>query len=265
MRIGRFITKSQAEPRFGIFDGEIVVVLEGPPYDGVKPGRGRIPFEEVSLLAPCEPSKVVCVGLNDRLHATEMGKKIPDEARLFLKPSSAVIGPGQSIVLPDASRLVEHEAELGVVIGKTCRRIRPEEAWGYVFGYTCVNDVTARDIQRRDGHYTRAKSYDTFCPVGPWVETSVHPKTVMVQARVNGETRQEGHTRNLIRDVPNLLATISSIMTLYPGDIVSTGTYGGTGPLCSGDEVEIEIEGVGVLSNSVMAAPTTGVFEKPGF
>jgi 2-keto-4-pentenoate hydratase/2-oxohepta-3-ene-1,7-dioic acid hydratase in catechol pathway len=205
----------------------------------------------------------VCVGLNDRVHAAEMEKTVPEEPRIFLKPASAVIGPGQSIVLPGVSQRVEHEAELAVVVGKTMTRLRPEEVWGRVLGYTCVNDVTARDLQKRDGHYTRAKGFDTFCPLGPWIDTGLHPAPVRVLGRVNGETRQDGHTRNQIRDIPTLLAYISSIMTLLPGDVVATGTYGGTGPLLAGDVVEIEVEGVGVLRNPVMAAPTTGVFERP--
>ncbi len=262
MRIARFTTASHPQPRHGIVDGEIIVVLDAAPFEGIKPGKGRVPFEEAELLAPCVPTKVVCVGLNDRIHANEMEKTVPAEPRIFLKPSTAVIGPGQPIVLPETSQHVEHEAELGVVIGKVCTRLRPEEAWDRVLGYTCVNDVTARDIQRRDGHYTRPKGYDSFCPLGPWIETGLHPAPVAVRARVNGELRQDGHTRHMIRDVPTLLAYISGIMTLLPGDVVATGTYGGTGPLAAGDEVEIEIEGVGNLRNPVMGAPTTGVFER---
>ncbi|MFH1811984.1 MAG: fumarylacetoacetate hydrolase family protein [Pseudomonadota bacterium] len=263
MRICRFVTATQAEPRYGVVDGEIVAVLDAPPFEGIHVGKGRVPFEEIELLAPCTPSKVVCIGLNDRLHAAEMEKTVPEEPRLFTKPSTAVIGPEQSIVLPEVSQRVEHEAELAVVVGKTMTRVRPEEVWDRVLGYTCVNDVTARDIQRREGHYTRAKGYDTFCPLGPWIETGLHPAPVRVLARVNGLQKQDGHTRNLIRDIPTLLAYISAIMTLLPGDVVATGTYAGTSPLGAGDVVEIEVEGVGVLRNHVMAAPTTGVFERP--
>lgn len=262
MRICRFSTASKPEARFGIVDGEIIVVLDAEPYAGIKAGKGRVPLEEATLLAPVTPSKIVCVGLNDRLHAVEMEKTIPGEPRIFIKPSTTLIGPEDPIVLPNFSHLVEHEAELGVVIAKTCTRLQPDHAWNHVLGYTCVNDVTARDLQRRDGHYTRAKGFDTFCPVGPWIETGLHPKNLSVRARVNGQLRQDGHSRNMIHDVAHLIAYVSNIMTLLPGDVLSTGTYAGTGPLLAGDEVEIEVEGVGILRNPVIGAPTTGVYRR---
>jgi len=260
MRICRFATPAHAAPRYGLVDGEIIVVLEEPPFETIHPGKGRVPLDEVTLLAPVEPSKIVCIGLNDKMHATEMNKTIPEEPRIFLKPSTAVVGPEQSIVLPAASQRVEHEAELGVVIGRKATRVQVGEAWQYVLGYTCVNDVTARDLQKRDNHYTRAKGFDTFCPLGPWVETGVHPGPVRVRCLVNGQQRQDGHSANLIRDVPTLICYITSSMTLLPGDVIATGTYGGTAPLAAGDVVTIAIDGVGELRNPVVGTPTTGVF-----
>lgn len=262
MRICRFSTASQPTARFGIVDGEIIVVLDAEPFAGIKAGKGRVALEEARLLAPVTPSKVVCIGLNDRLHADEMEKTIPHEPRFFIKPSSSVIGPDEPIVLPSLSHLVEHEAELAVVIATACTRLRPEQAWNHVLGYTCVNDVTARDLQRRDGHYTRAKGFDSFCPIGPWIETGLHPKNLAVRSRVNGQLRQDGHSRNMIHDIAHLIAYVSSVMTLLPGDVLSTGTYAGTGPLLAGDEVEIEIEGLGTLHNPVIGATTTGVYKK---
>lgn len=262
MRICRFSTPSHPIPRYGLVDGEILVVLDAEPFATIKPGKGRVPLDEATLLAPCAPSKVVCIGLNDRIHAAEMEKTIPREPRMFIKPSTAVIGPGDPIILPERSQLVEHEAELGIVIGQRATRVHPSQGWNHVLGYTCVNDVTARDIQRRDGHYTLAKGFDSFCPIGPWIETNLHPAPVAVRARVNGQVRQDGHTRNLIHDVAQLIAYVSNVMTLLPGDVLSTGTYGGTGPLIAGDEVEIDLEGVGVLRNPVIAAPTTGVYSR---
>lgn len=257
MRICRFVTASHPAPRHGIVDGEIIVVLDSNPLHNLKPGKGRVPFVEATLLPPTEPSKVVCVGLNDRIHAREMGKPIPDEPRIFLKPSTAIIGPGAPIILPAASQRVEHEAELGIIIAKETCRVAPETVWDRILGYTCVNDVTARDIQRRDGFFTRAKGYDTFCPIGPWVETEIHPAPVEIRGLVNNELRQRGNSANMIRDIPTLIAHISSIMTLLPGDVVATGTYGGTGPLLVGDSVVISIEGVGDLQNPVQASAAT--------
>ncbi len=261
MRICRFSTDSRSDKRYAIIDGEILIVLDAEPFKGIKPGKGRVPLEEARLHAPVQPGKVVCVGLNDRLHAEEMEKTLPREPRIFIKPSTTVIGPDEPIVLPAFSSLVEHESELGVVIGKKCHHLHPEQVWNHVLGYTCVNDVTARDLQRRDGHYTRAKGFDSFCPVGPWVETGLHPKNLGVRCRVNGELRQDGHSRNMIHSIEKIIAYISSIMTLLPGDIVSTGTYAGTGPLNNGDEVEVEVEGIGTLRNPVIASPTTGVYK----
>jgi 2-keto-4-pentenoate hydratase/2-oxohepta-3-ene-1,7-dioic acid hydratase in catechol pathway len=199
-----------------------------------------------------EPTKVVAVGRNYRAHAAEMGSEVPKEPLLFLKPSSAVIGPGEAIVLPEMSRLVHHEAELAVVLGRTLSRAATAAAAREaVFGFTCLDDVTARDIQRSEGHFTRAKSFDTFCPIGPVVVTDLDPLDLTVACRVNGEERQRGHTGDMVHDPYALLAFISRVMTLYPGDVVTTGTPEGVGPLQRGDRVEVEISGIGVLQNPV--------------
>jgi 2-keto-4-pentenoate hydratase/2-oxohepta-3-ene-1,7-dioic acid hydratase in catechol pathway len=207
----------------------------------------------VALLAPVEPSKVVCVGRNYRAHARELGNDVPKEPLLFIKPSTAVIGPGAEIRLPESSREVHHEAELGVVIGRTLSRAATAvEARHAVFGYTCVDDVTARDIQRAEGHFTRSKSFDTFCPIGPVVETDLDPLDAVVACRVNGEQRQRGFTKDMVFDPFLLVAFISQVMTLLPGDVVSTGTPEGVAAIRRGDWVEVEVSGVGVLKNPVV-------------
>jgi 2-keto-4-pentenoate hydratase/2-oxohepta-3-ene-1,7-dioic acid hydratase in catechol pathway len=204
------------------------------------------------ILEPIVPSKIVCVGRNYREHAAELGNKMPDEPLLFLKAPSAIIASGQEIVLPGASQQVEHEGELGVVIGRVARNIPSnEDPLRYVLGYTCVNDVTARDLQRKDVQFTRGKSFDTFCPVGPWIETDVDPGNVTVETRLNGEVKQKGNTADMAFPVPFLIRYISEIMTLYPGDLIATGTPAGVSRLKPGDTVEVEIAGIGVLQNRV--------------
>ena len=201
------------------------------------------------------PSKIVCVGRNYREHAAELGNKMPDEPLLFLKAPSAIIASGQDIVLPGASQQVEHEGELGVVIGRVARNIASEEdPLSYVLGYTCVNDVTARDLQRKDVQFTRGKSFDTFCPVGPWIETDIDPGNVEVQTRLNGEVKQKGNTADMAFPVAFLIRYISEIMTLYPGDLIATGTPAGVSRMKPGDTVEVEIAGIGVLRNHVVSA-----------
>ncbi|MCM0753662.1 fumarylacetoacetate hydrolase family protein [Desulfovibrio aminophilus] len=214
-----------------------------------------IPIRDVRVLPVVLPTKIVCVGLNYRQHAEEMGKPLPSEPLIFLKPPSAVIGSGDAIVLPEGCGRVDHEAELGIVIGQTGRHIRPEEAARHIFGYTCANDVTDREIQKRDGLYARAKGFDTFCPVGPWIETEVSdPGNLAVRALVNGEVRQDGNTRDMIFGPAELVSFISRVMTLHPGDLVLTGTPSGIGPIMPGDTVSVEIENVGLLINPVAAA-----------
>jgi 2-keto-4-pentenoate hydratase/2-oxohepta-3-ene-1,7-dioic acid hydratase in catechol pathway len=206
----------------------------------------------MKLLEPITPSKIVCVGRNYREHAAELGNKMPDEPLLFLKAPSAVIASGDDIVLPGASQQVEHEGELGVVIGRIARNIPAgEDPLSYVLGYTCVNDVTARDLQRKDVQFTRGKSFDTFCPVGPWIETDIDPGNVEVQTRLNGEVKQKGNTADMAFSVAFLIRYISEIMTLYPGDLIATGTPAGVSPLKPGDIVEVEVAGIGVLQNRV--------------
>jgi 2-keto-4-pentenoate hydratase/2-oxohepta-3-ene-1,7-dioic acid hydratase in catechol pathway len=212
-----------------------------------------LPFEEVTLLAPVTPSKVVCVGRNYREHAAELGNKIPDEPLLFLKAPSAVIGPDDKIELPPASQQVEHEGELGVVIGRLTRKLSEHDnPLDYVFGYTCVNDVTARDLQRKDVQFTRGKSFDTFCPVGPWIETELDPANVTVTTRLNAEIKQHGDTADMAFPVAFLIRYISEIMTLYPGDLIATGTPAGVSKMQDGDRVEVEVAGIGVLRNEVV-------------
>src|ERR1044071_3085502 len=204
------------------------------------------------ILEPIRPSKIVCVGRNYREHAAELGNKMPDEPLLFLKAPSAIIASGADIVLPSASQQVEHEGELGVVIGRNARNIpNDEDPLSYVLGYTCVNDVTARDLQRKDVQFTRGKSFDTFCPVGPWIETDIDPGNVAVETRLNGEVKQKGNTADMAFPVGFLIRYISEIMTLYPGDLIATGTPAGVSRMKPGDTVEIEVNGIGVLRNRV--------------
>src|SRR5215211_3804112 len=208
----------------------------------------------MKLLEPVSPSKIVCVGRNYREHAAELGNKVPDEPLLFLKAPSAVISSGDEIVLPAASQQVEHEGELGVVIGRIARNIPSDEnPLKYVLGYTCVNDVTARDLQRKDVQFTRAKSFDTFCPVGPLIATDINPADVAVTTRVNSQVKQSGRTSAMAFSVAYLLRYISGVMTLLPGDLIATGTPAGVSRLSEGDVVEVEVEGVGVLRNPVSA------------
>ena len=204
------------------------------------------------LQEPIRPSKIVCVGRNYREHAAELGNKMPDEPLLFLKAPSAIILSGDEIVLPSASQQVEHEGELGVVIGRVARNIPSgEDPLSYVLGYTCVNDVTARDLQRKDVQFTRGKSFDTFCPVGPWIETDIDPGNVVVQTRLNGEVKQKGNTADMAFPVSFLIRYISEIMTLYPGDLIATGTPAGVSRMKPGDIVEVEVAGIGILQNRV--------------
>jgi len=204
------------------------------------------------LQEPIRPSKIVCVGRNYREHAAELGNKMPDEPLLFLKAPSAIILSGEEIVLPSASQQVEHEGELGVVIGRVARNIPTgEDPLSYVLGYTCVNDVTARDLQRKDVQFTRGKSFDTFCPVGPWIETDIDPSNVAVETRLNGEVKQKGNTADMAFSVAFLIRYISEIMTLYPGDLIATGTPAGVSRMKPGDIVEVEVAGIGILQNRV--------------
>jgi 2-keto-4-pentenoate hydratase/2-oxohepta-3-ene-1,7-dioic acid hydratase in catechol pathway len=207
----------------------------------------------VDLLAPCEPTKIVAVGRNYAAHAAEDGSEVLAEPLPFLKPPSAVIGPGEAIVYPEhLSQWVEHEAELAVVIGRRARRVSREEALSFVLGYTCGNDLTARDLQRRDGQWSRSKSIDTFCPLGPWIENDLDISDLVIRCVVHGEVRQDGRTRHMVFPVDELIAYVSAVMTLEPGDVLLTGTPAGVGPVLPGDRVTVEIEGIGMLENEVV-------------
>ena len=237
-----------------LVDSDVYTLPNGVPFDTVyiETREARFSLEDVKLLPPVSPSKIVCVGRNYREHAAELGNKMPDEPLLFLKAPSAVIGPEDRIELPKASQQVEHEGELGVVIGRTARNVsESEDALNYVYGYTCVNDVTARDLQRKDVQFTRGKSFDTFCPVGPCLATGLDLAALEIRGRVNGQVRQKSNTRELIFDVGYLVWFVTRVMTLLPGDMITTGTPSGIGPLEAGDVVEVEVEGVGVLRNPV--------------
>ena len=257
MRIARFTTGD--DPRYALVDGpegaEQLVVLSGDPlFTPVQPTGERIPLtDSVRLLAPVIPrSKVVGVGRNYADHAAELGNAVPTTPLLFLKPNTSVIGPDDPIVLPTYSDEVHHEAELAVVIGKITKNVTPERALEHVFGYTVANDVTARDVQRTDGQWTRAKGFDSSCPLGPYIVTDLDTDDLAVTARVNGQARQDGRTSQMVFDVAHLVSFISEVFTLLPGDVILTGTPAGVGPIVHGDVVEVEVEDIGVLRNPVI-------------
>jgi 2-keto-4-pentenoate hydratase/2-oxohepta-3-ene-1,7-dioic acid hydratase in catechol pathway len=253
MRIVRY--GREGEVGFGILEDETVAAVGPHPFGPFQYTGERFPRAEVRLLAPVLPTKVVAVGRNYADHARELGNEVPPEPIIFLKPSTAVIGPGDGIVRPAGAGRVDYEGELAVVVGRLVRRLDQASAMQAVLGFTCANDVTARDLQAADGQWTRAKGFDTFCPLGPWIETDLDSSDLAVRTLVNGETRQQSRTSLLERDVASLLAFITSVMTLLPGDVVLTGTPAGVGPLEVGDRVEVEIEGIGVLGNQVVAEP----------
>ncbi len=241
-------------PRWGVIENERVYELDGTPFTNWERGVEIGPLGGLQLLAPTVPSKIVCVGRNYPAHAAESSAEVSAEPLLFFKPPSSVIGPGAPIVLPPQSERVEHETELAVVIGQRCRDVTPQEAWDYVLGVTCGNDISARDLQRRDGQWARAKGFDTFCPLGPWLVTGLSEREVAdlaVICRVNGEVRQSGHTSEMVFSPAQLITYTASIMTLEPGDVIMTGTPAGVSPLHPGDVVEVEIESIGVLRNPV--------------
>jgi 2-keto-4-pentenoate hydratase/2-oxohepta-3-ene-1,7-dioic acid hydratase in catechol pathway len=241
-------------PLYGLLESDSVREISGLPWTGWVEGHTIWDLRNVRLLAPCEPSKIVCVGRNYAAHAAELGNELPKEPLIFLKPPSSIIGPGESIVLPQVSNRVEHEAELAVVIGKKCAHLSDDaDPLSYVFGYTCLNDVTARDLQKADVQFTRAKGFDTFCPIGPHIETHLDPRDVLVQCSVNNETRQSGSTALMTFSVAFLVRWISRVMTLLPGDLLATGTPVGVGPLLENDSVEVSVAGIGVLRNPVHA------------
>jgi 2-keto-4-pentenoate hydratase/2-oxohepta-3-ene-1,7-dioic acid hydratase in catechol pathway len=250
MRFVRYQYGSDA-PTYGWVLGDRVGPLDGSPVGEYRRLDADTPLDRVRLLAPILPGKIICVGRNYAEHAREHDAEIPDVPLLFFKPPSSVIGPGQTVLLPPQSQRIEHEGELAVVIRKMGRWIAAEQAEDYILGYTAANDITARDLQRRDGQWTRAKGFDTFCPLGPWIETELEIADVLITCRVNGEMRQMASSREMVFTIPQLIAFASSVMTLMPGDVLLTGTPAGVGSLEEGDSVEVDIEGVGVLKNPV--------------
>ena len=263
MRIARFTTG--ADPRFGIVTGELdehgeadvdsaVVALAGDPlYVGVQPTEEQLRLADVRLLAPVLPrSKVVGIGRNYAAHAAEMGNDVPSEPLMFLKPNTSVVGPGDPIFYPRQTTELHYEGELAVVIGRICRDVPAERAADVIFGYTVGNDVTARDLQRNDVQFTRAKGFDSFCPLGPWVETELDTGDLRVRTFRNGDVVQDGTTADLIFDVPTLVAHVTSVMTLLPGDVILTGTPEGVGPMEVGDEVDVVVSGIGALTSRVV-------------
>jgi 2-keto-4-pentenoate hydratase/2-oxohepta-3-ene-1,7-dioic acid hydratase in catechol pathway len=244
---------------FGRLEGEGLARLTAPPWEGGREAGIRDALADVSLLPPSRPSKIVCVGLNYRAHVAESlsvapGAAVPEEPVLFFKPPSALIPHGDLIRYPPGVTRLDPEAELAVVIGRRARRVRADQALEYVAGFTCFNDVSARNYQKQDGQWARAKGFDTFAPVGPWIVSGLSPANLSVECRVNGEVRQRGNTSALLFPVPFLVSFISNVMTLEPGDVIATGTPAGIAPVQVGDEIEIEVEGIGVLRNRVAAA-----------
>lgn len=250
MKIVRFWYND--EINYGLLAGNRVRVVDGDIYGEYTVTNLNIALADVKLAAPCLPSKAVCIGLNYLDHAQEMKDKLPTNPLMFLKPSSAVIGDDDNIEYPSLSENLHYEGELAVVIGKTARKVPVARALEYVLGYTCANDVTARDLQHQDGQWTRGKSFDTFMPIGPWIETEIDPGNLAIKSYLNGEIRQSSNTANLIFKVPELISFITEVMTLYPGDVILTGTPAGVGPMQVGDTITVEIEGIGSLTNKVV-------------
>lgn len=241
-------------PQYGVIDDSAIRLLAKSPYDEIVYSGEEVALADVRLFPPCTPSKIVGIGFNYALHSRELGVEIPKQPLLFLKPASTLIGHGDPIILPTMSKQVEYEAELGVVIGRTTKNVPEAEAMAAVFGYTCINDVTARDLQKSDVQFTRAKGFDTFCPMGPWIRTGLDCTSLRVRSFVNDDPRQDGNTADLIRPVAELISYISKVMTLNPGDVIATGTPAGVGVLRNGDLVAVVIEGLGRLENSVQDA-----------
>jgi 2-keto-4-pentenoate hydratase/2-oxohepta-3-ene-1,7-dioic acid hydratase in catechol pathway len=267
VRIARFTTGD--DPQYGVVTGDVdefgqpaddsvVVALTGDPlYVGIEATQEQHRLADVRLLAPVLPrSKVIGIGRNYAAHAAEMGSEVPDEPLMFMKPNTSVIGPGEPIAYPSLTEELHFEGEVAVVIGRICRDVPAAQATDVIFGYTVANDVTARDLQRSDVQFTRAKGFDTFCPLGPWIETDLDPQAfadgLAVQTHLNGDVQQDGNTRDMIFDIPTLVEKVSAVMTLLPGDVILTGTPAGVGPMQVGDEVEVSVAGLGALTNPVV-------------
>ena len=259
MKICRYLLRDDssagaASHRYGLIEDENVIEISGPPWGAWSRGSRSSRLVDVRLLAPVEPSKIVCIGRNYAAHAAEMGNEVPKEPLMFLKPPSSIIGPDEAIVLTKYSQRVEHEGELALVIGRRCSQLRDtDDSLSFVMGYSCLDDVTARDLQKSDVQFTRAKGFDTFCAVGPHIETALDPSSLLVETYVNGGRRQSGVTSSMTYPPAYLVRWISRMMTLMPGDIIATGTPAGVGPLVAGDTVEVSVAGVGVLRNPVHA------------
>ena len=249
MRIVRYMKDSGIG--YGIVKCALIYELEGDVFSQYQLTGSELPLEELKILAPCQPTKIVALGLNYRSHAEELKMKLPEDPLLFLKPSTSVIGPDENIVYPVMSRRVDYEAELGVVIGKEAKGVSEDKAEEYILGYTCFNDVTARDLQGKDKQFTRSKGFDTFAPMGPWIETELDPSNLKVESYLNGELKQSGTTTDLVFPAFQLVSFISKVMTLLPGDVIATGTPAGIGPMQVGDTIDILVEGIGTLRNRV--------------
>lgn len=259
MRIARFTISDQIA--FGVVAGDeadpsslTVTAIDGHPFAPFEKTNATFPLSDVRLLPPVLPNKVIGIGKNYADHAREMGGEAPSTPVMFLKPSTTVVGPDESVVLPSQSSQVEFEGEIAVVVGRLARHVPPERVADVTLGYTCADDVTARDLQRSDGQWTRAKGFDGFCPLGPWIETEADPATLAVTTRVNGQMRQSAHASDMVHSVADLVVFVSSVMTLLPGDVILTGTPAGVGPLAPGDNVEVVVDGVGTLRHRVVSA-----------
>ncbi len=249
MKFTRF--ERQGAVSYGVVEDNIVYRIDGDIFSDYRVTEERYKLSDIKILAPCKPSKIVAVGINYRDHATEMKHDLPEEPVIFIKPATTVIGPEDAIIMPAASRRVDYEAELALVIGKQAKNVEPEEALRYVLGATCLNDVTARDLQKKDGQWTRAKSFDTFAPMGPFIVTGVDYNNIDIELVLNGETKQKSNTAYFITNAQKIVSYISKIMTLNPGDVISTGTPSGVGPMSKGDIVEVRLQGIGILRNRV--------------
>ncbi len=258
MRIARYAPADGGPTSYGLVEGDgddaVVVRLDGSPFDGIRQTDERAPLREVTLLAPVEPTKVLCFGRNYAEHAKELGNEVPEIPVVFSKFSTSVVGPGAEVVYPELTSNLHFEGELAIVIGSRCTRVKPEEAAEVVFGYTVANDLTMRDMQRAEKQWTRAKGFDGSCPLGPWIETDVEPGALSLRTTVNGEVRQDGTTADMLLDVAACISWVSQTLTLLPGDVVLTGTPAGVGPLQVGDEVAVTVEGIGTLSTRIVAS-----------
>ena len=250
MKLVRFVYKQDI--RWGRVSDNCATLLDGEPFGKIKLSSKKVPLNEIKFLPPATPSKIILVGLNYKDHAKELKMKIPRQPIIFLKPNTTLIGHGDKIIYPQGVKRLDYEAELAVVIAKTAKCICEREVPKYILGLTCLNDVTARDLQKKDVQWTRAKSFDTFCPLGPWIETDLDSANLKIKLYLNGKLKQDSSTANFIFPLAHLVSFISRVMTLLPGDIISTGTPPGVGPMKRGDTVEVEVEGVGRLKNQVI-------------